>query len=147
MNSIERWNPFAELESMRSNMNRMFDRWFDEGFERAPAMFSPAVDLVEKEGGYELHANLPGFTDKEIDIQIEKDVVTIKAQHEEQKEEKKEGNFLYRERKLGSFYRSMRLPQLIDADKSEARMENGVLVLNLPKAPHPESRKIEVKVK
>jgi HSP20 family protein len=141
MNAIERWNPFQELETMRNWM----DRWFDEGFGRnAPAMFTPAVDLVQTETGYELHANLPGFKPEEVDINVEKDTVTIKAKHEEQ-QEKTEKNYLYRERRSGTFYRSFRLPEVVDAEKAEAKIDNGVVVLTLPRLAQAQGRKLEIK--
>ncbi|MEI7554606.1 Hsp20/alpha crystallin family protein [Candidatus Chlorohelix sp.] len=146
MNAIERWSPFQELETVRNNMYKMFDRWFDEGFEHSPSVFSPAVDLVQTEDGYELHANMPGYKPEEIEINIEGDMLTLRAKCE-QSEEKKEKNYVYHERRSGSFYRSMRLPEPIDPEKTEAKMESGVLTLSLPRLAQKEVHKIEVKTK
>jgi len=142
MNSLERWNPFQEIETMRNLM----DRWFDEGVSRsAPTLFSPAVDLIQTETGYELHTNLPGFKPEEVDINIDRDTVTIRAKHED-KQEKNEKNYLHRERRTGVFYRSLRLPEPIDSEKSNAEINHGVLVLTLPKLAQAQTRKLQVKV-
>ncbi|NWJ45900.1 MAG: Hsp20/alpha crystallin family protein [Chloroflexi bacterium] len=146
MNAIERWNPFQELETMRENVYKVFDRWFDEGFDRSPVVFSPAIDLVQTENGYELHANMPGYKPEEIEINLEGDLLTLRAKHEES-EEKKDKNYVYRERRSGSFYRSMRLPEPIDTTKAEAKMESGVLTLSLPRLGQKEVHKIEIKAK
>jgi HSP20 family protein len=144
MTTIERWNPFQEIETMRNWM----DRWMDNGFTRTtnnmPSTFSPAVDIVQTETGYELHANLPGYQPEEIEVKVDRDTVTLKAQHEE-KVEKNEDNYIYRERRSGSFYRSLRLPETIDGEKVEAHIENGVLKLTLPRLAQAQSRKVEVK--
>jgi HSP20 family protein len=142
MPAIERWNPFQELETMRSVMDRWVDRWTDENVNRITTTFSPAVDVLETENGYELHANLPGFKPEEVELSIDRDTVTLRAQHEE-KEEKK--HFLYRERRFGSFYRSLRLPEPIDSEKAEARVDNGVVTVTLPRLAQTQSRKLEIK--
>jgi HSP20 family protein len=144
MSAIQRWNPFQEMESMRS----MMDRWFDDSFGRLGVAqgnqsYNPAVDLVQTENGYEVHANMPGYKPEEIDINVERDVVTLKAQHNEESE-KKEANYIYRERRSGSFYRTFRLPDAVDADKAEAKMENGVLTLSLPRLAQTQTRKIQI---
>jgi HSP20 family protein len=144
MTAIERWNPFQEIEAMRNWM----DRWMDNGFPRTGSTitaFNPAVDIVQTENGYELHANLPGYKPEEIEVKVDRDTVTLKAQHEE-KVEKNEDNYIYRERKSGSFYRSLRLPEAIDSEKVEAHIENGVLKLGLPRLAQAQSRKVEVKL-
>lgn len=145
MRAIERWNPFQELETMRDWMDRWMGR--DEDFFRplSASMITPAVDLVETDKGYEMHASLPGFKPEEVDINLDKDMLTIKAQHEE-KEEKKEKNYIYRERRSGSFYRTIRLPEQVDPEKVEAHVDKGILTVILPRLPQAQIHKIPVKV-
>ena len=97
------------------------------------------LDIVEEDGNILVHASLPGFNPDDITVSIEDDVLTIKGQTEEQ-HERKEGGYLLRERRSGSFYRSLRLPETVDADKAEPHYENGVLTITMPKV---ESKKVK----
>ncbi len=144
--SMERWNPFREIESMRQAM----DRWMDErGFNNLS--FSPgsqnlslAVDVHETETGYELTASLPGVKPEDVEISVNKDMVTIRGRTE-QNEERQQGNYIYRERHAGSFQRSVRLPDPINSEQVEASLENGVLKLTLPRLQQASQRRIQVK--
>ncbi|PDT75005.1 Hsp20/alpha crystallin family protein [Bradyrhizobium sp. C9] len=139
------WRPF---ESLRSEMNRLFDD-FDRGFWRSPFRSSlldivpqrqaawasaPAVDVVEKDNAYEITAELPGMDEKNIEVKVANDVLTIKGEKREEKEEKKTDYYL-QERSFGSFERSFAMPQGVDADKIEAAFAKGVLSVKLPKKP------------
>jgi len=97
------------------------------------------LDIVEEDGNILVHASLPGFNPDDITVSVEDDVLTIKGQTEE-KHERKEGGYLLRERRSGSFYRSLRLPETVDADKAEPHYENGVLTITMPKV---ESKKVK----
>jgi HSP20 family protein len=153
------WHPFG---SLRNEMNRLFDD-FDRGFWRSPfrnSLFdivpftqrqlawqtAPAVDIVEKDNAYVITAELPGIDEKNIDVKLVNDALTIKGEKQEEKEEKKKDYYL-QERHYGSFERSFTLPPGVDADKIEASFSKGVLTLTLPKkaeAMKPE-KKIAVK--
>jgi HSP20 family protein len=107
---------------------------------------APAVDMVEKDKEYELTAELPGMDEKDIELKIGNGMLTIKGEKQEQREEKKKDFFLS-ERRYGSFHRSFRLPEGVDADKIAATVKKGILTVTLPKtaeAQKPE-KKIEVK--
>jgi len=105
----------------------------------------PRVDVTETETEFNIKAELPGFAKKEIDLEVADGVLTLSAEHTEEKEEKKE-NYHLRERHYGSYSRSFRLPEGVDSEKIDAKMENGVLNVILPKREEEKPKKIEVKV-
>ncbi len=92
----------------------------------------PAVDIIERANAYEVHADLPGLDEKNIEIKVVGGVLTIKGEKEESKEEKKE-DFHMRERRFGSFERALRIPEGVDSDRIEAAFRKGVLTVTLPK--------------
>jgi HSP20 family protein len=106
----------------------------------------PAIDLVERDNAFEMSAELPGLDEKNLEVNLANGILTIKGQKEEDKVEKKE-DFHLRERRFGSFARSVRVPETVDADKIEASFKRGVLTLTLPKKPEAQKpvKKIEVK--
>jgi HSP20 family protein len=108
---------------------------------------APAVDLVERDDAFEMTAELPGLDEKNIEVNLANGVLTIKGQKEEDKVEKKEEDFHLRERRFGSFSRSVRVAETVDMDKIEAGFKNGVLKVTLPKKLEVQKpvKKIEVK--
>jgi HSP20 family protein len=106
----------------------------------------PAVDLVERNGGYELQAELPGLDEKQIEVKVSNGMVTIKGEKSSERVED-DDDYHLRERSFGSFQRSFRVPADVDADKIEAKFDKGVLKVTLPKsaAAISSERKIEVK--
>jgi HSP20 family protein len=157
--ALQVWRPF---ESLRQEVDRLFED-FGRGFWRSPfrsPIFdiepfgrrelkwgaAPAVDIVEKGDAYEVTAELPGLDEKNIEVNVANGALTIKGEKHEEKEERKKGYYL-QERHFGSFERSFRLPEGVDADKSEASFNKGVLMVRLPKKPEAQkpAKKIEVK--
>lgn len=155
---MQAWRPF---ENLRREVDRLFDDFnlnpfhlplrrpaFDlEPFWQADSWVAqPAMDLVERDNAFELTAEMPGLDEKNIEVDVANGVLTVKGQKEEDKVEKKE-DFRLRERRFGSFVRSVRLPETVDADKIEASFKNGVLKVTLPKKPEAQKpvKKIEVK--
>jgi len=133
----------------RSPFN-LFDAFFNDS--RLPAAnsngtsFSPRVDVNESETAYEISAELPGLADKDIEITVVDGVLTLKGEKSSE-QEVNEGNYYRQERAYGSFERSFRLPDEIEADKVEANFKNGVLTVGLPKSEEAQSvvHKVEVK--
>ena len=128
------------------SLRRMFDvpsAWRG-GFEG----MTPAIDVAEDDKGFAITAELPGMTEKDVDITVAADAVTIKGEKREEKETK-EANYYLSERRFGSFQRTFPLPDSVDRDKIEATFEKGVLRLTLPKRADATQRqkKIEVKAK
>jgi HSP20 family protein len=107
---------------------------------------APAIGLVERDHAFEMTAELPGLEDKNIEVNVANGVLTVKGQKEDERVEKKE-DFHLRERRFGSFARSVRVPDTVDEDKIEASFKNGVLKVTLPKKPEAQKpvKKIEVK--
>jgi len=150
-------------QSFRNEMQRFFDQFWNRGFPSLPRAFdmeppwrgvpslgiaSPAVDLAEDDKTYRITAELPGMTEKDIDVNLSGDTLTIKGEKREEKEEKAK-NYYLSERHYGSFQRSFVLPDGIDRDKIDASFSAGVLTLTLPKTPETvkQQKKIEVKAK
>jgi len=125
--TLTRWDPFAELSELRSRFDRMFDEWLD-GRERA---WTPAIDVVRENGHLVVRADLPGIKPEEVKIEVEDDILTISGEHEERSDEKEEG-YVRRERRYGSFSRSMALPGGVDAKKIKASTRDGVVEVTIP---------------
>ncbi len=143
----EEYNPFSLL---RQEMNTLFDNFF-RGFDLEPiagrfGTFSPNIDVKESDKDISVTAELPGMDDKDIDVSLTKDSLTIKGEKKEEKEEK--GKDYYRmERSFGSFSRTIPLPVEIDMDKVKAEFKKGLLTVTLPKTAKAikETKKIPVK--
>jgi HSP20 family protein len=127
--------------SLLNSFDRLFDGIFDE---RAASV--PAVDVRETETGWHMEVDLPGFSEKDVEVKLENNLLTISSRKEEKPQEKKNG-YLLRERRATSFCRSFVLPDDADREKIEASYANGVLSLNFAKVPAAQPRTIEVKVK
>jgi HSP20 family protein len=142
--NIVRWDPFADL---RTTMDRLFDEGFSRPWRLLPnetaADTGFALEISETEGELEVKAALPGVRPEDVDITITKDVLTIKAEHKAEAEDKKR-DYYRREVRYGSFHRSVSLPVSVDADKAEASFDNGMLRLRLPKAEALRPRQIKV---
>lgn len=146
------WQP---IEHLRQEIDRLFED-FHRGLWRSPfqrTLFdiepswrrgliwgtAPAVDFVEKDKEYEVAAELPGMDESNIELNFADGVLTIKGEKKEEKEEKKKDIYLS-ERRYGSFQRSLRVPEGVDADKIVASFKKGVLVVTLPKTPEAQKK-------
>jgi len=135
------WHGFRDLED---RLNQIFSTFPVDPDTDGPS-YVPAVDLHESDDAYTLKADLPGMTKENIDVRVHDDIVTIKG--ERKNEEWKQDNGWRRvERSYGNFQRSFRLPDGIDATKVQAKMENGVLQVTLPKPEQSKPRQIEVQI-
>jgi HSP20 family protein len=122
-----------------------FDRLFDGIFEDRTTSV-PAVDVRETETGWHMEVDLPGLSDKDVEVKLENNLLTISSRKEQEQQEKKNG-YLLHERRASSFCRSFVLPDDVDREKIEAAFANGVLSLSFTKVPAAQPRTIEVKVK
>jgi HSP20 family protein len=135
------WDPF---EMMRDLM-----RW-DPFAEAAPILgaregaFSPAFEVKESGDAYLFKADLPGIEEKDLDVQLTGNRLTISGKREEERREEEERYYAY-ERSYGSFSRSFTLPEGVDPEHAEAQLASGVLTISLPKRPELKPKKIEVK--
>jgi HSP20 family protein len=129
----------------------MFERFFGdqdvetEGAELSPANrnWLPPVDIYENENAFVATADLPGLDKKDIEVSLEDNVLTVSGERSYEKNGQ-QGSFRRVERAYGTFRRSFNLPAIVDATKVDARFENGVLTLTLPKSETAKSRKIDV---
>jgi HSP20 family protein len=127
-----------------------FDRYMGSFFGESPLApafkasgHRPAVDIRETENAYMLEAELPGYYEKGIEIHLDNGILTIESKKEET-EEKKEANFLIRERRSASFSRSFKLPENADPDAISAAFKNGLLGLEIKKRPETKKRLIQI---
>ncbi len=133
------------FQALRREVDRLFEDFGGE-FWRSPFRRSPAVDIGEKDNAYEVTADVPGFEEKSIEVQVVDGSLSIKGERKSEKEEKKKDYYIS-EREFGSFERSFPLPEGVDTDKIEASLKNGVLTVTLPKTAEAQkpAKKIEVK--
>jgi len=149
MSNIVRWEPFRELVSLREAMDRLFEESFVRpgGGRLAPAgMEVPAVDMYQTDDAVVVKSAIPGIKPEDIDISITGDTLTIKGETRAE-EEVNEENYIRRERRYGSFCRSLALPLPVVTEKAEAEFENGVLTLTLPKAEEVKPKAIKIKAR
>jgi HSP20 family protein len=136
--ALVRWDPVRELDSLQSDMNRLFDGFFQgragNGTRRR---WIPPMDLVETEDHLVLRADLPGLDEDDVNVEIKDGVLTVSGERKSEHEEKHEG-FYRVERTFGAFSRSLTLPQGVDANSVNAKFDRGVLEVKIPK---PEERK------
>ena len=127
-----------------------FDRLFRSVFDTMPSWTDqkPAVDIRSTDNEYIVDADLPGFTEKQIDVRVENDLLVISARDEEEKKDPRkneEDSFMVRERHMRSFYRSFALPKDADTGSVDATYRNGVLTLTITKKEEAKPRQIQIK--
>jgi HSP20 family protein len=142
------WKPFKELERMRREMDRLWDSFFEgrPGREvEEVGEWLPTLDLSETENDLVVKAEIPGIDPKEIDISLANEMLTIKGEKKQEKEEKEE-NYHLIERSYGSFVRTIPLPREVQGDKISASYKNGILKVTLPKSEEAKKKEIKIKV-
>jgi HSP20 family protein len=112
----------------------------------APWQLAPAMDLVEKDGGYEITAELPGLAEDNVEVKVAGGVLTIRGEKREEKEER-DRQYHLSERRYGAFQRAFRIPPGVDADRIEAAFAKGVLTVTLPKSPDAQRGEKKIAVK
>lgn len=146
MTGLIPWTGIKDLDRFRTEMDRLFDRFFEwRPFERG-GEWMPLVDLSETDNEVLVRAEVPGMDAKDIDITLNGRVLTIRGEKKSEHEEKGE-NFHRMERSYGAFSRSFQLPVDVDPDKVKASYEKGVLTIQLPKTEAQSVKRIEVKTK
>lgn len=148
---LTRWDPFAEMRRFHHAFNRdSFNprTWgFPIATNGAPNRnWHIPLDAVEDGDNLVLRASVPGVKPEDIEVTVEDGVLSIKGETQVGSEEK-EGGYLMRERRIGSFHRSVRLPETVDTDKAESGYENGVLTITLPKIEAKKAKRLEIAVR
>ena len=148
--TIERWNPFGEMVSLRDAVNSLFQESLvpPSGArpERGATTFTLPLDITEAEDDFVVTASMPGIKPEDVQTTVLGETFTIRGESKVD-EEQKGHNWLVRERRAGSFQRSVNLGTPIDADKASAQFENGVLTLTLPKSEQARPKQINISVR
>ena len=147
MTMITRWEPYRELNTLQERLNRLFQDSYARGADElmTAGSFVPAVDVYEDEHAITLKVEAPGIEQKDIDIRVENNTLTVRGERKFEQEEKEE-NFHRIERRYGAFARSFTLPNTVDTDKVTAEYENGVLRIQLAKRAEAKPKQIKVSV-
>ena len=148
--SLARWDPFAEITSLNEQMNRLFrgGRRHQERSEEdfvAASGFAPPVDIYEDDHNITLKIEVPGIEEKDIDVHVENNVLTVHGERKLEKEEKEE-NFRRVERQYGSFTRAFTLPATADPNQIQANYEKGILRVTIAKRADAKPKQIKVNV-
>jgi HSP20 family protein len=148
MTVITRWDPFREFSTLQDRMNRLFrDSYGSEGRDESltTTSFAPPVDVYEDEHTINLKIEVPGIDEKDVDVRIENNTLTVHGERKFEKEEKEE-NFRRVERQYGSFTRSFTLPNTVDAEQVKASYDKGILKISLAKKAEAKPKQIKVNV-
>ena len=137
---MERWNALAEMRRMDDVVRRLW-----HGFDgQAEEAWGVPLDVVQDGDTVLVKASLPGIDPKDINVTFENDTLIIRGETKTESE-KREGEYLMRERRAGQFYRALRLPDTVDHEKAESKYENGVLTVTFPKKESKKARTINIK--
>jgi HSP20 family protein len=146
MTTIARLEPFRGLATLQDQFNRIFNESFrTQGEESALTSWAPAVDIYETPNDLVVKADLPDVNEKDIDVRVENNLLTIRGERKFEKSVSEE-NFLRVERTYGSFSRSFSLPNSVNAETIAAEYKNGVLTVTLPKREESKPRQVKVTV-
>jgi HSP20 family protein len=140
---MQRWDPFRDLRQMDETMNRLW-----RGFGGAPAGtedWNISLDVVQRSDEVVVKASIPGVKPEAIDLAIEDNILTLRADRKPDFEDEK-SVYLVQERPTGSFYRALRLPETVDSNKVQSTYENGVLTIVLPKAEEKKKKQIKIHI-
>lgn len=147
---LQQWDPFGELRRADSLFDRVWRGFWVQPASGTSRSWSIPIDIVEDDERLIVSASLPGLKSDDIKVSVDGNVLTVRAkassESESSHENENEAGYLVRERRYGSFARSIRLPKSVDREKIESRYEDGVLRVELPKVPEQTPREIEVKV-
>ena len=148
MSHLMRWDPFSELTSLQDRVNQLFSQTFSgagRGTEQSllSPNFIPPVDVYEDDHNITIQAEIPGVSEKDLDVRLENNILTISGERKLENEEKKE-NFHRIERHYGRFARSFTLPSAVDPDSVNAEFENGVLKVTLAKREEARPKQIKI---
>jgi HSP20 family protein len=145
MNTISRWTPF-HLSTLQNEVNRLFEGSLPaRGDNSALTAWTPFVDVYETENELVIKADLPDMNEKELDIRVENNTLTIRGERKFE-QTVKEDNYLRIERNYGSFSRSFGLPNTVNTEAIKADYKNGVLSVELPKSAESKPKQIKVNV-
>lgn len=146
MNTLVRWEPFRGISSLQEQFNRLFENRFSTGTEEQTlTAWAPAVDVYETENELVIKADLPQVSEKELDVRVENNMLTIRGERKFEQKVKEE-NYLRMERAYGSFSRSFSLPNTVNTEAVQAEYKEGVLTVTLPKRAESKPKQVKINV-
>jgi HSP20 family protein len=143
--AITRWDPFRDVIALQNRVNSLFREMNEGDSPLTTASFVPAVDVYEDAKRVVLKLEVPGMEEKDLDIRVENNTLTVKGERKLEKDEKEE-NFHRIERRFGSFYRAFTLPSTVDTENVQASYNAGILKLELNKKAEAQPKQIKVNV-
>jgi HSP20 family protein len=143
--AITRWDPFRDVMALQNRVNSLFRDFNEGGDNPLTASFVPPVDIYEDAQKVVLKLEVPGVEEKDLDVRVENNTLTVKGERKFEKEEKEE-NFHRIERRYGSFYRAFTLPSTVDTENVQAKYNAGVLNVELKKKAEAQPKQIKVNV-
>lgn len=142
--ALVRWNPWGELDTLHTQMDQLFQQVFGEPLTRNGGdTVSLPVDIRQTDGAYVLEASVPGFRPEDVEVTFDNGILTVRGERREESE-KKEGEYVRRERRAASVYRQVSLPSEVEAERISAGFENGVLTITVPRTPKAQPKRIPV---
>ena len=141
--AVEPFRSASPFLSFYRQANRLFEdvfREFDDGREALGGFLAPSIDVVQDEREVRVTAELPGVKDDDIDVSVDGDVLTIRAEKRVERDDDKDRRHIS-ERAFGTFQRSLRLPQAVDPDEVKAHFDHGVLTIRVPRGGDSEGRR------
>ena len=147
MNAITHWDPFRGLTSLQDQVNRLFEGAFTQGRSGQAdlATWAPAVDIYEGENELVAKVDLPGVEEKDIDVRVENNMLTIRGERKFEKSVNEE-NYLRVERAYGSFTRTFSLPNTVNPEGIRASYAQGVLTVHMPKREESKPKQVKINV-
>jgi HSP20 family protein len=146
MNSITRWEPFRNFSTLQDQVNRLFETSFQGKADNSElTTWAPTVDIYETENELVLKVDLPGIDEKDLDVRVENNMLTIRGERKFE-EKVKEDNYLRIERSYGSFSRSFSLPTTVNTEAIKAQYTNGVLTVELAKRAESKPKQVKVNI-
>jgi HSP20 family protein len=142
--AMEPWSPFREMVTLRDAMDRLFQESFVRPVGGLIGRGSVPLDIAETGDHYDVRATLPGVKPEDVQIAVQGDTLTIRGEIKGEEEQKTDKNWITRERHTGTFYRAVTLPTPVNADAAQARFEQGILYLTLPKAEEAKPKQIRI---
>lgn len=147
---LTRWDPFRNLQALQDRMNRLFNESVGRVTGRPDEVFggqwAPVVDIYEDDHEFVVKAELPGLEIKDIDLQIQENILTLRGERRLEKEVQKE-RYHRLERSYGSFQRSFTLPNIVNQETVKAKFKDGVLEIRIPKLEQAKPKQIPVEIR
>jgi HSP20 family protein len=145
MTALTRWDPFRGVTTLQDEMNRLFDRAFPTRPDEALTAWAPKVDIYETENELVVKADIPDMEEKDLDVRVENNMLTIRGERKFE-EKVKEENYLRIERSYGAFSRSFSLPNTVNTEAIKAEYKNGVLTVGMAKKAEAKPKQVKIAI-